>query len=351
MLLATPVIVFLVTVLMMLALRPFAEEFELVDAPGGHKWHVGEIPIIGGIAMFVGTAVGIALLPDVVIFASLLLVASGLLVLVGAIDDRFELPASVRFLAQLATVCIMVFGAGLIMRDIGNPLWIGRISLGPFSLIITILIFASVINAFNMADGLDGLAGSMSVIALVAIAFVAPSGSGTQTLALILLAAVLGFLVFNLPYGSKRPFRAFMGDAGSTFLGFGIVWLMVGICQGPERMISPVHGLWFAALPIFDLFTCFTLRVARRTSPFTSGRDHLHHVLLDRGVSVPKTLVTLVFLQSGYAVVGIVSLYAGTPEPVVFSIWALTGIVQRKIVQGIGSLYALRIPIRESGPN
>ncbi len=340
MIFATLIIVTLVTALMMFALKPLALELHFVDSPGGRKRHVGEVPVIGGVAMFIGVAIGIALLPSSSGEVWLLLVAGGLLVAVGIIDDRFELPASVRLIAQLAAVLIMVFGAGLMMRDIGDPLWIGRILLGPFALVTTILIFASVINAYNMSDGLDGLCGSMVLVSLVAIAFVSAAGSMTRALALTVSAAIIGFLLFNLPIGRRRPFRAFMGDAGSTFLGLSVVWLMVGICQGPERVISPVHGLWFAAVPIFDLFTCFVLRAASGRSPFSSGRDHFHHVLREKGMSVRSSVATLVGLQALYASFGIVSHYAGTPESLLFTLWALLGFGQRRVVQAIGSIYA-----------
>ena len=102
MLLSTIIISALVTVLMMLALRPVALATEMVDKPGGHKRHVGEVPIIGGISMFLGVAIGMALLPELTLNDYQLLVAGGLLVLVGVIDDKFGLAATVRLIAQLA---------------------------------------------------------------------------------------------------------------------------------------------------------------------------------------------------------------------------------------------------------
>ena len=273
---ASLAVTILVTVLFMLALRPVAISLNLVDSPGGRKEHVGDVPIIGGVSMFVGMSVGLLVIPGLEFEYLYLMAAGSLLVFVGLIDDRYGIPASVRLIGQLSAVLIVVYGGKLVMLDIGDPLFIGTIRLGPFSLIVTALIFMTVINAFNLIDGLDGLAGSMAVIAVLAIAATSDAGSSTFSVACICACAVVSYLIFNFPIGGKRTYRAFMGDSGSTFLGLVIVWLTVSVSQGAEREISPVTGLWFAALPLFDLLTCFVRRIARGESPFTSGRDHFH---------------------------------------------------------------------------
>ena len=326
---------------MMLALRPLALEMRFVDAPGGRKRHVGVVPVMGGLAMFVAVAVGIAVLPGHADNGSMLLIGGALLVMVGIIDDRFDVSVTARLFAQLAAVLVMVFGAGMIMHDIGDPLALGTINLGPFSLLVTVLISLSVINAYNMCDGLDGLAGCLAMVPMLALAYLAGTGSDAQAVATVMCAAIIGFLVFNFPLGKLRPFRAFMGDAGSTFLGFAVVWMVAGVSQGPDRLISPVHGLWLAALPIYDFFTCVALRAKSRRSPMSSGRDHFHHVLLDSGLSVRATLFILVGLQVAYASFGIACLGWGIPEPAIFAVWAVTGLAQRKVIRVIGSTYVI----------
>lgn len=339
MIIAAILITTLSTVLLMLSFRPLALAVGLVDRPGGRKRHVGEVPVIGGLAMFLGVAIGMTVAPEINMSLTQFMVAGGILVVIGSIDDRFGLPATVRLIAQLVAVLIMVFGAGLIMRDIGDPLWIGTIQTGPLSLIVTALIFMSVINAYNLADGLDGLAGSMVVVALLSIAVVAGAGTAVQLIAFVVAAAVAGYLVFNLPVRKDNPIRAFMGDAGSTFLGFVVVWLTVSLCQGEARLISPVHGLWFAAIPIYDLFTCFVRRVRGGRSPFDSGRDHFHHILRESGMSVRRVVATLVGLQMLYASFGIASANFAMREPLVFTIWAVLGISQLTIIRAIGRLF------------
>lgn len=339
MLTASIAVTTLVTVVFMLALRPMSVGLNLVDRPGGRKEHVGEIPIIGGISMFLGLSAGLLIVPDLGFEYIYLFAASFLLVFVGVIDDKYGVPASVRLIAQLAAVLIMVYGGGLIMNDIGDPLFIGTIQFGPFALVVTALIFMTVINAFNLIDGLDGLAGSMAFVALLAIASTSEFGSTTFAVAGITGAAVVGYLFFNFPLSRERTYRAFMGDSGSTFLGIVIVWLTVSICQGPQRQISPVTGLWFAALPLFDLLTCFVRRIASGKSPFESGRDHFHHTLMLAGMNVRQVLGVLVLIQLIYAGFGLAGHFFDVSESIMFTAWSVAGFSQQRVIRGCAALY------------
>ena len=178
----------------------------------------------------------------------------------------------------------MFYGSGFRLDDIGDPFGIGIISMGPFTLVFTVVVSLTVINAYNLIDGADGLAGSLALVALLAIAFVGGPADPSTAIALTVSAAVFGFLLFNYPTTWNRPIRSFMGDAGSTFVGFTILWVVLGASQGSDRLISPVTGLWFASVPIYDCLTCFVRRSLKGKSPFSPGRDHFHHVL-NRGTT------------------------------------------------------------------
>ena len=322
----------IVTVAIMLALHPLAMKFGLVDEPGGRKRHEGSVPIIGGIAMFIGISIGVYLTgPPTVGFLSAF-VAGSLLIVVGAIDDGISLPTSTRIIAQLAAVLIMIYGAGLQLSDVGAPFGTGVIMMGPFSLIFTIVVSLTMINAYNLVDGIDGLAGSLAIVALLAVALVAGTANIFGGVALIVVASIVGFLLFNYPFKWNRLLRSFMGDAGSTLLGFAIVWLTLGVAQGADRVISPVHCLWFAAVPIFDCLTCFVRRSLKRKSPFTPGRDHFHHTLRRGGFGVRGTLGILTGFQLIYATFGLIGHFAGVPDVVMFACWSVLGISQRKII-------------------
>lgn len=323
------IVAFTITVAFMFALRPVAESAGLIDRPGGRKTHDGDVPIIGGMAMFVGVFSGLVLLQGPSISLGSLFVASLLILFIGALDDRFGLSAVVRLVTQIAAVLIMVFGAGLQLGDIGDPFGTGIIGLGPLSLAITVLVTLTVINAYNFIDGADGLAGTMALIALLAIAVVGGYGIASTAIALTVAAGILAFLIFNLPTKYNRAVRSFMGDAGSTLLGFTIVWVTLGVSQGSERLISPVYCLWFAAVPIFDCLTCFVRRAIAGKSPLSPGRDHLHHTLYRGGFGVRQTLSILTGIQFLYTLIALAAWYLAVPEFVMFGCWSVLGLTQR----------------------
>ncbi len=298
---------------------------------------MGEVPIIGGMAMFVGLFAGLVLIQGVSMLVITLLAASFLLVVIGALDDKYALAASVRVTIQIAAVMIMFYGSGYRLNDIGDPFGTGIIGLGPLALIGTIVVAVTVINAYNLIDGADGLAGSLSIVALLAISMVGGYADPSTVISLVVMAAIFGFLLFNFPVTWNRPLRSFMGDAGSTFLGFTIVWVALGASQGSERLVSPVICLWFAAVPIFDLLTCVVRRVRAGKSPFKPGRDHFHHVL-NRGTShVRRTLVVLTALQLIYAYVGLVGHFMGAPDWLMFAGWSMLGLSQFVVIRRIAT--------------
>ena len=329
------IIAFAVTVAFMMALRPVAVSVGLIDRPGGRKSHNGHVPIIGGMAMFIGALSGLAVIGPSTDATTSLIIASILLIAIGALDDRYSIPAFVRILVQVAAILIMTYGAGLALASIGNPFGLGEILLGPLALIGTLVVGITVVNAYNLVDGADGLAGILASIALIAVAVVGGFGVASTGIALTVLAAILGFLIFNFPIKLNRPVRAFMGDAGSTFLGFTVVWVTMGISQGSAALVSPVVGLWFASIPIYDSLTCFVRRSMARKSPFKPGRDHFHHTLNRGGFGVRQTLAILGGLQALYATIAVVAILVGVPDFVLFAAWSILGLTQRTVIRAI----------------
>ena len=334
--LASALIAFATTTVLMVALRPLAFAVGLLDAPGGRKFHEGFIPIIGGIAMFAGIFAGFALLPFPAKFLHSVFAASLLLMVIGAVDDRFHLPATVRISSQIVAVLLMVFGAGLKLSDIGDPFGTGIISMGSFTLIFTMLVTLTMINAYNLVDGADGLAGTLTLIALLSVALVSDIHHLSAVAALTVSAAIIGFLLFNFPTPWNRRVRSFMGDAGSTMLGFAVVWITLGVSQGEARVISPVHCLWFAAIPIFDCLTCFVRRAMKGKSPFSPGRDHFHHILFRGGFTVRPALAILTGLQLVYALTAVAAHFAGVADVVMFTAWSVLFVTQRAVIRQIG---------------
>lgn len=326
----------------MFALRPLAKRVGLVDRPGGRKLHTGDIPVIGGIAMFCGIFSGLTILGLDLHSLLCLFIASLLLLTIGVIDDKYRLPVAARMTTQLAAVLIMIYDADLYMADMGDPFGAGLITTGSFMLIFTMLVTVTMINAYNMVDGIDGLAGLLAMIAMVSVATVAGISSLFGVVALVIAASIFGFLLFNFPVIWNRRMRSFMGDAGSTVLGFSIVWVMIGVSQGADAVISPVDCLWFAALPIFDCLTCFVRRVLKRQSPFKPGLDHFHHTLLRGGFHVRQKLGILTGLQIIYSVIGLSGFFAGIPDYVMFAAWSVLGLSQRTIIREIAKSHRLK---------
>ncbi len=322
-----------VTIVFMSALRPLAKSVGLVDRPGGRKAHVGDVPIIGGVAMFIGAFAGLALIQGATVLIATLFLASFLLIVIGVLDDKYALSAGVRIAIQVAVVLIMFYGSGFRLTDIGDPFGMGVISLGSFTLIFTTLVSLTVINAYNLIDGADGLAGSLALVALLAIAMVGGYSEPSTAIALTVSASVVGFLVFNFPVTWNRRVRAFMGDAGSTFLGFTILWVVLGASQGADRLVSPVVGLWFAAVPIHDCLTCFVKRTWAGKSPFKPGRDHFHHVLNRGAPQARRTIIILTALQIVYAGIGLAGHYAGAPDALMFAGWSILGLTHFLLIR------------------
>src|SRR5690606_11323058 len=166
--------------------------------------------------------------------------------------DRYDLPALARFLAQVCAALLMVGGAGVTAHDIGYVFFGGLVELGWFSIPFSLAIVLTAINAFNMIDGSDGLAGIQALVALAFLGFAAVAAGATTYLPILiaLTGCVSGFLIFNWPVRRRRKVHAFMGDAGSTMLGFSLAWISLELSQTPVRAISPVVILWIFATPI-----------------------------------------------------------------------------------------------------
>jgi UDP-GlcNAc:undecaprenyl-phosphate GlcNAc-1-phosphate transferase len=313
---------FVVTVVFMFVLRPVAVAIGLVDVPGGRKRHDSPVPLIGGICMSIGLGFGTSLV-DHPEFWNPTLLSVYLLAVVGVVDDRFDLPPNVRLIAQGCAALLLVFASDIAIRTLGEPLFF-EVHLGLFSVPFTILFIVTLINAFNIIDGIDGLAGGLASLSLGGLAMI---GLHTDVFALtVLLLGVVGaFLLFNLPLSFNRAMRTFMGDAGSTFLGLSIAAVGIWLSQGNAPRMSPVIGLWFVAVPVFDLFSTVVRRIVSGRSPFAPDHEHLHHVLTENGLSRRSTLGWMLFLAGICACIGILGDMFVIPDGMLLLAWLGSG--------------------------
>lgn len=318
------VIAFLITAALVLALRPMAQAAGLVDRPGGRKSHSGEIPVVGGLAMFGGCVVAAVMGGGLTPHGSMLLVASAFMVVIGALDDRFDLEPQFRLFAHAAAAIALTYGTDFVVADLGDLLGNGTIRLGWLAVPFTVIACMALITALNMLDGLDGLAGGCAMIAFAGLAIVA-TGHDAPTSAVIslgLMGSCLGFLMFNVPARFNRGVRTFMGDAGSTLLGFVLASVSLFLIQPDRADIPPVFILWMMPIPIFELFSSTVRRISRGMSPLRADSGHFHYVLVQSGFSVRLVFAIYLLVSATSVGFGIAALEAGVPEPVMFWLFA-----------------------------
>jgi UDP-GlcNAc:undecaprenyl-phosphate/decaprenyl-phosphate GlcNAc-1-phosphate transferase len=334
---------FALCLLAMFALRPLAIALDLVDRPVGRKTHNGEVPIVGGIAMFLGLILGIGALPLADGAAGAFLGACAVLVTIGLIDDRFDLSPWMRLPAQIASTFFLIAGAGAVVTTLGAPFGSTITLSGVGSIAFTIVITIAAVNAFNMLDGMDGLAGAIALTAMLAFAGVSWTAGVEHSagVSLVVAGAICAFLMFNLPVRLNRPLRCFMGDAGSTLLGFSVAWVCIRVSQGPGKVLAPVTTLWIVALPLYELFWSTVRRIIRGVSPLKADTAHFHHLLLKGGFGVRAAFGFFVGLSVLLAGVGIALDRSRVPESYSLLLLALFGAVIIRLMYRAGALWRM----------
>ena len=329
-----PLIALLLTSGLIMWLSPLAHSAGLVDRPDARKKHNGNIPLIGGPAIFVAvfaamviSGIGLSKNAEWTNFGAFFL-AGMLLVLAGTVDDYLDLKPIQKLVAQVLAALIMVFGADIVLHDLGslsnnNEL----LSLGILAVPFTVFATVGVVNAINMSDGLDGLAGSLTLVSLLGLMAATELfgyGDGLGLLA-ILGAAIVGFLVFNYRMPWRPRAVVFLGDSGSMFLGFTVAWFAIKFTQGDSKVLSPAAALWFLILPLFDTATLTVRRVLKRRPPFGADREHLHHIFLLAGFTVSETVAIMAAISLLGVSVGLAGTYFQVPDSVLLASFLILG--------------------------
>lgn len=309
-------VAFLVTVSMLFVLRPLARSVGLLDRPGGHKTHSGDVPVIGGIAIYFGLFFAAMVGPELTRNAVVMLTVGALMVVVGVVDDRFNLKPSVRLVAQVAASIVLVIGTDYVVDSLGSILGFDAFDLGFLALPFTVIACVALVNACNMLDGMDGLAGGTSLVAFIAFATVAVTSNtiGAVVVCSALVGALVAFLIFNLPTHFNRPLRTFLGDAGSTLMGFTLSAVALVLVQRDKGHMAPAYVLWFVAIPIFELFTTTFRRLRIGRSPLFPDNGHFHHTLLEAGFSVRLIFVIYFGVSAACASLGLIAYFREVPE-------------------------------------
>lgn len=311
---------FSMTVVCIFLLYPLALRLGLIDTPDNRKQHQGHIPLIGGIAMFMGLLAGLLTLPSSLQPYRGFIAGCGVLVFVGLFDDFHELSPKSRFFAQIMAVLLMIFWGKIVITHLGNLIFFKAIYLSYYgSLFVTLIAGLGIINAINMVDGVDGLAGTLVLIELILLFFGATTQhSSAAALLLLLIACVLGFLAFNFPFSSRRQARIFMGDAGSMLLGFSLVWFLIELSQCHSQPIMPVTMLWIMSVPLFDATAVMLYRLLKGQPLIFSDRQHGHHLLMGLNFSPLQINILLGSLNFVLGLIGLSAFYYQFNESIMF---------------------------------
>ena len=327
---ARAIVAALITWLVLKLLHPVAPRLNLLDYPKGRKDHAHPTPITGGLAMLVAfialgaLTVGELASRTVVSFAAAALLVSA----VGLADDRHDLRWYWRILAQVAAALIMIYGADVRVEQIGPVFGLDSLALGWLSVPFTVFATVGIINAVNMIDGADGLAGLLVAVCLVMLAGAAvyAGNMGLSRHSLVVAGAVGAFLLYNMRFPWQPRAKAFMGNAGSAFLGLVVAWVVFRLTQNPGHPVNPVLALWLIPIPIIDCLVLTVRRTREGRSPFSAGRDHIHHFMQDAGFGPTQAAVALAVFSVACGVLAGKAMRVDIPHPVILAAFLLLAV-------------------------
>ncbi|WP_059364745.1 UDP-N-acetylglucosamine--undecaprenyl-phosphate N-acetylglucosaminephosphotransferase [Pseudoalteromonas sp. '520P1 No. 423'] len=312
--------IFFCSFLSLFLFRKLAKAINLVDSPNARKHHAGSVPLVGGLAIFVVVFSFLFAFPDTITTPYLYLSCAITLLVVGVFDDLLDISFKFRLLLQVVISGLMMFVGGLVLQNLGMLVAPFTLDLSFFGYFVTVITVVGAINAFNMVDGIDGLLGGLSIVTFgsLGLLFFMNGQLDLMSFCLAIIVATLPYILLNLGLPLGQRFKVFMGDAGSTVIGFTVVWLLIEGSQSSSPAISPVTALWIAAIPIMDAVYTIFRRIKKGQSPFQPDRKHLHHILQRLGLNSSMTLVTICSLASVFAAVGVIGEMMNVPEYIMF---------------------------------
>ncbi|HWI91972.1 MAG TPA: MraY family glycosyltransferase [Flavisolibacter sp.] len=277
---------FVVAMIVMPPLIRIIYRFKLFDVPDRRKEHASPIPTMGGLASIAGMAIACALWFQFSrdIFVVSFFFSMAVLLAIGMMDDLKNLPARYKFAIQIAVALLIAF-SGVRLTSFNGLFGINELPVSA-QYTFTVLVLVGITNAFNLIDGIDGLAGGLGFMSLAILGiFLMLSGDENDAIiAFSLGGGLLGFLYYNF-----NPAKIFMGDTGSLVLGFVVSVLSIKLIQLNTGVSSPIlpHAPVFAVsvvlIPVFDTLRVFALRIWSGRSPFSPDKNHIHHLLTNNG--------------------------------------------------------------------
>ncbi len=317
--------------------KAFSVKVGAVDVPrDSRRMHDHPIPRLGGLAIFFGFMFATLVTLRLDTPRKGMLLGAVIIVILGIFDDIYALPAKLKFVVQIVAALVAVLAGNRIevlsnpnvFSD--NPVW----QLGWLSIPVTVIWIVAITNAVNLIDGLDGLACGVSTISSVTMLIIALLVSEVDVALMMgaLAGACIGFLPYNF-----NPAKIFMGDTGATFLGFIMATVSV---QGMFKMytiISFVVPFLVLGLPIFDVCFAVIRRLSKGQSPMSPDRSHVHHRLIDMGLSQKQAVGVLYVISAILGLSAVVLTASGALKAMIFLVaMALAALIAWRVFLGSG---------------
>ena len=315
---------FFFTLVLIMVLARLAPRLGLLDTPDGRKQHRGDIPTVGGLAIFLSLIVGVMVWDSNAQVISvrdnndalwIFLGSASFLVAMGVLDDKHDLGVFVRILTEVFVALVVTEALDLRITKLGDLLGTGQIRLPPpIAYPFTVIAIFGIVNAFNMLDGMDGLL-ACSVLMTLGLFHLFTETSPSQV-TLVISSSLAAFLVSNLELSPHVP-KTFLGDSGSKLLGFIVVCLLLAAASeqvGKVKTIQPVTALFIVGLPLFDMVFTTMRRLMNLHSPLKSDRSHIHHLMQDFGFSSRRSLLIILSISLFITSLGLTLHRAGLAE-------------------------------------
>ncbi|HTN08749.1 MraY family glycosyltransferase [Agriterribacter sp.] len=288
-LLAT-ILAFVITFTAIPVIINVSEIKKLYDLPNARKIHAIPVPSLGGLGIFAGFIISCLM---TISFSSApgfqyYFAAALVIFFLGLKDDILILTPMKKIIGQIIAAFIIIYKGGIVIKSMHGFLGVNELP-EIISLILTYLTVIVIINSFNLIDGVDGLAAGLGIFTTLTfgVYFYVAAHAEYAALAFAMCGSLLAFLIFN-----RSPARIFMGDTGSLLIGLInaiLVVQFINITDSPGSLVplqaSPAIAIAILIIPLFDTLRVFSIRIFNRRSPFSPDRNHIHHILLDRGMS------------------------------------------------------------------
>ena len=307
--------------------KRIAHQIGAIDVPKDERrMHKEPIPRLGGIAVFFAFLVSVILLVPIDLELQGILLGAVVIVVLGVIDDSVSLPAIVKLFVQIAAALIVVLhGVRIdVLSNVNVFSDNAYLSLGVWSIPVTVIWIVAITNAVNLIDGLDGL--SVGVCTIASLSLLMISAIVSEFTVVVIMAALAGACIGFLPY-NINPAKIFVGDTGATFLGFILATMSVQGMFKTYAILSFAAPFLVLGLPIFDTVFAICRRILNGQSPMHADRGHIHHRLIDVGFNQKQTVLILYLISGILGVSAVLLTSSGAVRALLFVVAVLVAAV------------------------